>query len=223
MRRLFWFVRLPTPVRYLARFAALPSPVRKKILPHRSRKSPSNRSLPLARSLSTVRSCPSPCASATASRARGRPGPGAANDVAEAEKVAGDRWFLRRSRGARCSQAGSGRRSIGDGVAEAEKVGQEGKKAAGGGGVPCGGAATGQHLLESYLRPWLRTLSISVAAAELDLALPARWAGPMARRARYVRAAPPLRLAGLRVGADAEVSLLGRRIHKDAFVAAGRG
>ena len=49
----------------------------------------------------------------------------------------------------RCSQAGSGRRSVGDGVAEAEKVGQEGKKAGGGGGVPCGGAATGQYLLES--------------------------------------------------------------------------
>ena len=123
----------------------------------------------------------------------------------------------------RCSQAGSGRRSVGDGVAEAEKVGQEGKKAAGGGDVPCGGAATGQHLLESYLRPWLRTLSISVAAAELDLALPARWASPMARRGRYVRAAPLLRLEGLRVGADAEVSLLGRRIHTDASAAAGLG
>ena len=31
--------------------------------------------------------------------ARGRPGPGAADDVAEAEKVAGDRRFLRRSPG----------------------------------------------------------------------------------------------------------------------------
>jgi hypothetical protein len=36
----------------------------------------------------------------------------------------------------RCSQAGSDRRTVGDGVAEAEKVGQEGKEAAGG-GVPC--------------------------------------------------------------------------------------
>ena len=83
--------------------------------------------------------------------------------------------------GAWCSQAGSGRRLVGDGVAEAEKVGQEGKKVGDGGGVPCGGVATGQHLLKSYLRPWLRTLSVFVAAAELDLALPARWAGPMAR------------------------------------------
>jgi len=61
----------------------------------------------------------------------------------------------------RCSQAGSGRRSVGDGVAEAEKVGQEGKKAGGGGGVPCGGAATGQHLLEVTQEPVVMILTHS--------------------------------------------------------------
>ena len=99
MRHLFWFVRLPTTVRYLARFVALPSAVRKNILPHLSCKS-------RLRSLSPPREIPLhravvPLAVRIGHRigASGRPGPGAADDVAEAEKVAGDRRFLRRSPG----------------------------------------------------------------------------------------------------------------------------
>ena len=99
MRHLFWFIRLPTTVRYLARFVALPSPVMKKNLPHRSCKS-------RLQSLSPPREIPLhravvPLAVRIGHRigANGRPGPGVADDVAEAKKVAGDRRFLRRSPG----------------------------------------------------------------------------------------------------------------------------
>ena len=99
VRHLFWFVCLPTPVRYLTRFVALPSPVRKKFLPHRSRKS-RLQSLSPPREISLHRAVV-PLAVRIGHRigASGRPRPGAADDVAEVEKVAGDRRFLRRSPG----------------------------------------------------------------------------------------------------------------------------
>ena len=93
-------------VRLSAHARAIPRSLRRsafayatKILPHRSRKSrlqllsPPGE-IPLHRAVV-------PLAVRIGHRigASGRPGPGAADDVAEAEKVAGDRRFLRRSPG----------------------------------------------------------------------------------------------------------------------------